>query len=334
MIADVDNIFGEEDANDAAGDNNCYHRIQKQLKTDDQFAPKHTHDLDTARVIVTLKQIIRDWSKEGEEERRACYDPILQALTENFRNTADRSQIKVLVPGAGLGRLTYEIARCGFFSEGNEFSYFMLIGANFILNQCLYDNQYTFYPYIHQTVNNFRATDPAREAKFPDVSAIQNPPSGTMNMVAGDFLQVYTQVDYWDCVATSFFIDCANNVIDFIEAIYKYEIFCYSIDRLLQSTSIFSILKPGGIWINLGPLLYHYHDCESENSIEPSYEDLVEIIKTVGFEIMTNDTNVQTKYTQNRRSMYQSTYSSIFLVCRKNAQTISTSPAVVSAASL
>lgn len=85
----------------------------------------------------------------------------------------------------------------------------------------------------------------------------------------------------------------------------------------------FSILKPGGLWINLGPLLYHYSDSATENSIEPSCEELVEIIQAVGFEIMTNETNVQTQYTQNKRSMYQSTYSSIFLVCRKNCLPIS-----------
>lgn len=78
-----------------------------------------------------------------------------------------------------------------------------------------------------------------------------------------------------------------------------------------------SILKPGGLWVNLGPLLYHYSDSETENSIEPSYEDLMEIIKAVGFEVLTNKTDVLTKYTQNPRSMYQSTYASIFLICRK-----------------
>lgn len=76
-------------------------------------------------------------------------------------------------------------------------------------------------------------------------------------------------------------------------------------------------MKPGGVWINLGPLLYHYADSETENSVEPSFEDLLVIIKTVGFEILTNETDVQTKYTQNKRSMYQSSYSSIFMVCRK-----------------
>lgn len=39
--------------------------------------------------------------------------------------------------------------------------------------------------------------------------------------------------DSWDCVATCFFIDTAHNVIEYIETIWK-------------------ILKPGGVWINLG----------------------------------------------------------------------------------
>lgn len=34
-------------------------------------------------------------------------------------------------------------------------------------------------------------------------------------------IQVYTTPDYWDCVATCFFIDCANNVAEFVETIYK-----------------------------------------------------------------------------------------------------------------
>ena len=35
----------------------------------------------------------------------------------------------MLVPGAGLGRLAFDIACAGFNSQGNEFSYYMLIGA-------------------------------------------------------------------------------------------------------------------------------------------------------------------------------------------------------------
>lgn len=43
--------------------------------------------------------------------------------------------IKVLVPGAGLGRLAYELAYRGYSCQGNEFSVFMLFASNFVLNR-------------------------------------------------------------------------------------------------------------------------------------------------------------------------------------------------------
>lgn len=63
----------------------------------------------------------------------------------------DRGTVQVLVPGCGLGRLAMEIAAkgepstlrgcpgaesgSGFASQGNEFSAYMLIASNFILNK-------------------------------------------------------------------------------------------------------------------------------------------------------------------------------------------------------
>lgn len=125
------------------------------------------------------------------------------------------------MPGAGLGRLTYEFARRGYNCEGNEFSLFMLIASNFVLNKCAVPDQYTIYPWVHQFVNHVKRADQVRPSAFPDVSPLQAPPKGAFNMVAGDFLQVYRQHDEWDCVATCFFIDCANNVAEFVENIYK-----------------------------------------------------------------------------------------------------------------
>lgn len=77
------------------------------------------------------------------------------------------------------------------------------------------------------------------------------------------------------------------------------------------------ILVPGGIWVNLGPLLYHFSDMQSENSIEPTHEDLMNIIDAVGFEVLKSETGVRTKYAQNPRSMLKSEYESLFWVCRK-----------------
>lgn len=232
----------------------------------DRLSRVRAADLD--KVQVTLKQFVRDWSEDGEEERQQCYKPIIDAVMVHFDpSRRDVSGVKVLVPGAGLGRLTYEFARRGYYCEGNEFSLFMLIASNFVLNKCPIANQYTIYPWVHQNVNNVRRQDQVRASSFPDVSPMQAPPKGAFNMVAGDFLQVYRQPNSWDCVATCFFIDCANNVADFVE-------------------TIFNILRPGGIWVNLGPLLYHYSDLQFEGSIEPTYEDLVEVIRMMGFEIL------------------------------------------------
>lgn len=70
-------------------------------------------------------------------------------------------------------------------------------------------------------------------------------------MVAGEFVEVYSKqaginfilnaIAKWDCVVTCFFLDTAHNVMEYIECISK-------------------ILKPGGLWVNLGPLLYHYSE--------------------------------------------------------------------------
>ncbi|XP_055593514.1 carnosine N-methyltransferase [Uranotaenia lowii] len=257
---------------------------------------------DIQKVHITLKQIFRDWTVEGLAERDQCYKPIIDEISNYYNSqTCNIEDVKVLVPGAGLGRLIYEIAYRGYYCEGNEFSLFMLIASNFVLNRCVIENQCTFYPWVHQYVNNLSRSDQIEAIYFPDISPTKFPPKGTMNMVAGDFLQVYKDENYWDCVATCFFIDCANNIIEFVEA-------------------IFNILKPGGIWINLGPLLYHFSDVPNENSIEPTYEDLVVIIRSCGFNILKNKTDVPTKYAQNPASMHQSEYKSIFLVCQKPFQ--------------
>lgn len=114
---------------------------------------------DMEKVQSTLKQIVRDWSKDGEEERSACYNPIIEEIELNFP-AAQRllsyyysllvetsfsliiisicrpsEQVQILVPGAGLGRLAFEIAKRGYSCQGNEFSLFMLFASNFVLNK-------------------------------------------------------------------------------------------------------------------------------------------------------------------------------------------------------
>ena len=103
------------------------------------------------KVRSTLKQLVRDWSEEvgatppvsagsdlilgkGREEREASYLPIKEALLAHFSDIPMeeryvrvgslalcssfsqawfRHNFRVLVPGAGLGRLAYDVANLG-----------------------------------------------------------------------------------------------------------------------------------------------------------------------------------------------------------------------------
>ncbi|XP_020278481.1 carnosine N-methyltransferase isoform X2 [Pseudomyrmex gracilis] len=254
---------------------------------------------DQEKVQATIKQLARDWSTEGIEERNACYQPIIDEILSQFPlEHCTPSDVRILVPGAGLGRLAFEIAKCGYTCQGNEFSLFMLFASNFVLNKCREVNLYQVHPWVHQYMNNLKADHQTQAVSFPDVSPSDLPGTAQFSMTAGDFLEVYTESNIWDCVATCFFIDCANNVVQFIEAIYK-------------------ILKPGGVWINLGPLLYHFSDLPNEESIEPSYEVIRQVILGFGFQLENEKVQVKTRYAQNIKSMLQCEYNSVYFVCRK-----------------
>uniref|UniRef100_A0A8D8VEF9 Carnosine N-methyltransferase n=1 Tax=Cacopsylla melanoneura TaxID=428564 RepID=A0A8D8VEF9_9HEMI len=254
---------------------------------------------DLEKVQTTLKHFVRDWSEEGKEERRTCYEPIISEILARFPpDTVNPKENRILVPGAGLGRLAFEIARRGYVCQGNEFSLFMLFASNFILNKCREKNVYKIYPWVQQTDNNILTEHQTKSVSFPDINTSEYNDDCDFSMAAGDFLQVYVQPKQWNCVATCFFIDCANNIVSFIE-------------------TIFNILTPGGIWINLGPLLYHYSNTPNEDSIEPSYEVVKQVIQGIGFIYEKEELDVATKYAQNPYSMLQYEYKSVFFVCRK-----------------
>ncbi|KAK4310768.1 hypothetical protein Pmani_017693 [Petrolisthes manimaculis] len=254
---------------------------------------------DIEKVQSTIRQIVRDWSPSGERERQQCYGPIINTVEKLFPlDKGGRGDIKVLVPGAGLGRLAYDLAKRGFTCQGNEFSLFMLFASNFVLNKCRGINSLRVYPWVHTGSNTLSTEDQLTPATFPDVDPSDLPTHAEFTMAAGDFLEIYTSADAFDCVATCFFIDCANNIVAFLQTIYN-------------------IIKPGGYWVNLGPLLYHFADQPGEPSIEPTYQHIKSIAIGIGFTILEEETGVNTSYTQNPNSMLQYEYKSVLFVAQK-----------------
>jgi len=251
----------------------------------------------------TLKLFIRDWSKEGKKERNLVYIPIINEFKKYFMNeNLNKKEIKILFPGTGLGRLQYEISKLGFNTNGIEVSYFMLLCTNFFFNKNININKYSYLiqPLIHNFNNIYKENDPFTNILIPDedISNKINNNEVEIKIFPGEFLSSFKDdVDCWNCIITSFFIDTANNIIEFIEKIYK-------------------ILKKNGIWINCGPLLYHFTGIENEISIELSWEEIEKIIIKIGFEIL-NIEEIKSTYSSVENSMKQTIYSCMFFTAKK-----------------
>ncbi|XP_042434135.1 carnosine N-methyltransferase-like isoform X1 [Zingiber officinale] len=270
----------------------------------DPLTRLHVPLVDVDKVRCIIRNIVRDWAPEGQNERDQCYKPILDELNHQFPDRCKERPPTCLVPGAGLGRLALEISCLGFISQGNEFSYYMMICSNFILNYTQMAGEWTIYPWIHSNCNSLFDKDQLRAVSFPDIHPSSAGITEGFSMCAGDFVEVYndeSQEGSWDAVVTCFFIDTAHNIVEYVETISK-------------------ILKTGGVWINLGPLLYHFADSyapEDEMSIELSLEDVKKVAFHYGF-VMEKEKIIETTYTANPLSMMQNRYFTSFWTMRKN----------------
>jgi carnosine N-methyltransferase len=257
-------------------------------------------EADTDKVKSTLRQFVRDWSHEGELERASSYNVMLELLTKAFPHPSNK--IQVLVPGSGLGRLAYEVVKRGYACQGNEFSFYMLIASNFVLNKCSAALQYTIHPWIHSGSNHLHRQNQLRQVKIPDEVPGQvlqeTQPPVDFSMVAGDFYEVYTEEAQWNCVMTCFFIDTSKNPIACIRRLFR-------------------ILKHGGVWINLGPLLYHFEGMEAETTLELSLDEVIHVAKAVGFQMELEPQLVKTTYCNDVKGMLTYEYTAAVWVARK-----------------
>ena len=252
----------------------------------------------------TLRLFVRDWSKEGIEERNATHKPILEELQSFFKDRPKKDYengINVLVPGSGLGRLVYEIAKLGFKSQGSEISLYMLLCFSYLLNKSTKIEEFTIQPFIHTLSNLFNVESAFKKIKIPDENIkeeLSKTDTGKITMTSGDFcLSFKNKYNLFDSVVTCFFIDTANNIVEYIETIHN-------------------ILKVGGLWINVGPLLYHHSDSYNEISIELAWNEVKEIIIGYGFEF-TKEKRIETTYSTDKDSMVERRYKCVFFCAVK-----------------
>lgn len=305
---------------------------------DGEDPTRNWHDTATTsdinKATSTIRQFYRDWSAAGRREREVCYDPIVRALHDIF-GERPQPDVRILIPGAGLGRLVLDVCLAGFSAEGNEISYHQLLASSWMLNHTDGQEQHALYPFVFQFSNVASRSQQLKKVMIPDVhpgtavaahaaaASEGRETLGTMSMSASDFIVSYSEPsnkEAFHAVATVFFIDTAPNLIRYIETIWH-------------------CLKPGGAWVNLGPLLWHFEhkppgektdsaesgDGEHKNrgigepgNIELTEEEVMQLVERMGFKIEKRDIPVgECGYIQDAGSMLQNLYRPSHWIARK-----------------
>lgn len=143
----------------------------------------------------------------------------------------------------------------GFEVTVNEWSKYMNVGYRFLENITL-PNSFYVHPFIDGLSHHATTGDMLRKVTAPNIS-----PNPSVLLVEGDFNNVFNdQGGYYDIILTHFFIDTARNLLSYFDTIQF-------------------LLKPGGKWLNFGPLLYG-----TAPFVQLSLDEIIAVVKELGFE--------------------------------------------------
>jgi carnosine N-methyltransferase len=275
-------------------------QISKEYKPDPSYLKQYNeteindlayNDSGTLNYAV-FQYISRDWTSNRKEEREIHYNPIIEAVKKYVP-----AKSRILLPGAALLRLGYELAKLEYNIDANDYNFMNVILSDYFFNYSK-KNQFTFQPLI-RSFSNFLTEDAVfRKFSFPDED-INLEGKGKMSLLCGDFTTMYNdKPNTYDCVITCFFMDTAKNIFEYIDVIYN-------------------VLKKGGIWINFGPLSYHWVGYENIPTIELPYDKLKEVIINYGFEYIQEETNKTVIYCEIEEFMKNDYFKCIFFITRK-----------------
>jgi carnosine N-methyltransferase len=251
-----------------------------------EASSKSSYDVSAYNSLTQLIiHLTRDWTYDGSSVRKALYFAHIIPRTLNALPPSLGSP-RILIPGAGTGRLALELLSLGYQVEINECSATMMSFLHTLCHAVLPNaSQYTFYPYLHYPLtDDWDLKKRESTSLFPycdDSPSLQQYLStstvfSSLSVQYGDFVKVYGmnagyRLNSFDGIITNFFIDTGRNIFDYL-------------------TTIQQLLKHDGMWLNIGPLHYHH-----KNAIPYSLKHLLEIIKDFGFHTISYET-VSTSY--------------------------------------
>jgi hypothetical protein len=291
---------------------------------------------DLARVRESLKHFVRDWSEEGARERTRTFSPILDVLNEV--DPSQRAEMKILVPGCGLGRLAWEISQLGWYTcqcsskipvslirilflgfdtTANELSFFMTLALRFLFSPKTTSsvNEHWLRPYAHWFSHQKSNDSLFRRVSFPDVTPRVTP---NFHLVEQDFLTLpIPSTERSDNQALIWSTNQSSEGYDFIVTLFFIDT---SLDVFATMKHIYILLRPGGSWINLGPLLW---TGGAQAKVELSLDEIMLAAEKIGFVLQDEAQGtsarrtVECEYTGDPSAMMQMIYKAEFWVARK-----------------
>ena len=246
--------------------------------------------------------LMRDWTLESKPERDNNYGNVLKEVKKYFnyddKNLMKNNNFKVLVPGTGCSRMTFELAKRGFEVEANDFCFIYILCDDYLFNYS-HKNEFQFCPSIHSFANSYTEAAVMKKYSFPDVDIreeLKQSGAKPITFIKGDFLLKYKGIkDKFDLIVTLFFIDVSKNIVEYVEIMHD-------------------LLKQGGVWVNLGCLDY-YHS-RYHNSIDLTWDELRQVIINYDFEIK-NEVTDFVPYGVKVGSLVSDSYGTVFFTAVK-----------------
>ena len=148
----------------------------------------------------------------------------------------------------------------------NEWSTYMTAAYRY-LEARRAPESHTLHPFLDSLSHHATTADLQRPVAFPEPGTALDDPSSVL-LVEGDFTTVFSDdgddddaahAEQYDVVLTYFFLDTARNPLRYLAAVRR-------------------LLRPGGHWLNLGPLLYG-----PGAQVQLSLDEVVRVAEALGF---------------------------------------------------
>ena len=179
-------------------------------------------------------------------------------------------------------------------------------------------NEHNLRPYAHWFSHQKSKNTQFRAISFPDVV----PRLGSnLHLVEEDFMKISSpsrtpagSSDYWTRKLASHYLEGYHFVVTlfFIDT---------SLDVVATMNHIYTLLRPGGTWVNLGPLLW---TGSAQAKVELTLDEVLEAAEEIGFIIEKGETGpaarktVECEYTGDKLAMMRWIYKAEFWVARKS----------------